>query len=1047
MKRKLVISFILISVFSIFFSIKNDVKASTMIDQYESKIGIEVIGIAEEFEKVNVTVKVYITETMKEFYEDNSLHYEIEEKPVKFLGITLWTKKLYYVYEERYMDVVTSRVAVKNDIDSLIYIVTKLENLAYDYLFENNGLFESEHENKRAITNLVLGYIRSFNKSYHNESFMDELTWSVVAGNVNTEFVDYVNSNDKYFFDFREYLAFFCNLNSYNEELHGDIDETKFKNKYLIDTVNKNRDSLNKIDLIHMFAVIDGTYDYTENSIITIQNNFQRDLSGWAGDLQTFTKLDVDNQNGIISKKNQYYDSYNNERNEPAELNSFIDYTINYSGNCISNEDLLGDIDAMNIVKLYLDGGETSFNASGEYNNLISSALSGYYNFVEHDNSLNYNRYKLFIESMAVDSFSNDGTSIEKFKEKVYLSLALIEDDGEIKENVIFPYTSIGYYHLRKSFMFTGLPTYDNRKYVAELFIDYILEMSTSPNITNKIKDPIDIHCNSNNFIETDELLNGQKVTYEFNILCNEYFSFECESIFEINMTLYDSSGNIIDSQPVKINNGTNALFVKLLDVGHYYLEITFANSQDYGEVDVIFGPRYAKEYREIIPNDTVNVIEHLHDGVNYFKFMRASANFYNMNIIMESYDSSTPPSCRIEMVNDETDEMKLYNFENGEPNLTNEYSHNIFFQTDEFVTFKITVLTDSLFLKKCDLIIRDVEEIEFDTLNSITKNEDIVIGDNIYNWSVKQTASYNISLSGSNALDTTYVILKKTSNGFENLYTKILTDEIFYYSTDIDLQYGDDIFLGYVNGQGKGELETTIERNISDEFSLRTDPNANVNVGTEVSLNGGSYGGTILTQGYTRICYLGSDAPYQQSRTQYYWYSSDENVAIVSAYGTVTGTATWEDDEDYKEVTIIAVYKENSQIIGKINLIVYKDNGSSEIEYLDYGFDVREGGTIAGTEVTNGKGDAISVASNPYVSIHVTYTRLICLGSDSPNSSVQAFNWRAYREYDTDTGMVNVSQFGTITGITTGWVTIEGTYKYNSRYKVKIRIYVESNI
>lgn len=86
MKRKLVISFILISVFSIFFSIKNDVKASTMIDQYESKIGIEVIGIAEEFEKVNVTVKVYITETMKEFYEDNSLHYEIEEKTSKILG-------------------------------------------------------------------------------------------------------------------------------------------------------------------------------------------------------------------------------------------------------------------------------------------------------------------------------------------------------------------------------------------------------------------------------------------------------------------------------------------------------------------------------------------------------------------------------------------------------------------------------------------------------------------------------------------------------------------------------------------------------------------------------------------------------------------------------------------------------------------------------------------------------------------------------------------------------------------------------------------------
>lgn len=113
---------------------------------------------------------------------------------------------------------------------------------------------------------------------------------------------------------------------------------------------------------------------------------------------------------------------------------------------------------------------------------------------------------------------------------------------------------------------------------------------------------------------------------------------------------------------------------------------------------------------------------------------------------------------------------------------------------------------------------------------------------------------------------------------------------------------------------------------------------------------------------------------------------------------------------------------------------------------YLSYGFDVRVGGTTSGTEVTSGIGTPIAVSISPSVCIHMSYSRLICLGSDSPNSSVQAFNWTAYNEFTTDTGMVNVSQFGTIIGTTNGWVTIEGTYKYNSRCKVKIRIYVESN-
>lgn len=98
--------------------------------------------------------------------------------------------------------------------------------------------------------------------------------------------------------------------------------------------------------------------------------------------------------------------------------------------------------------------------------------------------------------------------------------------------------------------------------------------------------------------------------------------------------------------------------------------------------------------------------------------------------------------------------------------------------------------------------------------------------------------------------------------------------------------------------------------------------------------------------------------------------------------------------------------------------------------------------GTISGSEVTSGNGCVVSISENPTIQIHRGYNRLICLGDDSPNPSIQAFDWRVIRE-EGDTGMVNVSSYGTITATTYGRVIVEGTYKYNTRYKVRIVINV----
>ena len=99
---------------------------------------------------------------------------------------------------------------------------------------------------------------------------------------------------------------------------------------------------------------------------------------------------------------------------------------------------------------------------------------------------------------------------------------------------------------------------------------------------------------------------------------------------------------------------------------------------------------------------------------------------------------------------------------------------------------------------------------------------------------------------------------------------------------------------------------------------------------------------------------------------------------------------------------------------------------------------DVRIGGTVSGTEVTSGLGEQISVSNSPDVTVHINKTRLICLGGDSPTTSIQDFIWES-----SNTNIATVSIYGTITGRTVGDVTITGVYKYNSYYRVVINLEV----
>lgn len=548
-----------------------------------------------------------------------------------------------------------------------------------------------------------------------------------------------------------------------------------------------------------------------------------------------------------------------------------------------------------------------------------------------------------------------------------------------------------------------------------------------------------ELYCRMTKINEQLDFFSTKRKIIELDIGCPIQYDIRIKSSEKFELLIYDSNMELIDNGSFIISNDNYIIFsCPLFELGKAYIEI---NSDNYVNNNIISIEidAHTSTIQHISTYDEVNVLTHLHENKNEFIISPSKSGLFLLELFAIVNGEYVNPRGEFIIKNSNNEivqKMSLSDYNHSAISIEN--ANNIMFYANKWGGYTIYLEVDDLVYDELTLKVNEIEDFtvyDMDENDKYINNNVMQIGDFAYIYNLERIGTYNISFKyqGIQSNEMLFVLFETNEQG-EYIYKD--SYEINNSNNSIELVevliYSKNLLLCVFDSEGLGNLNIDISKELNNEFTIygASAPSSSI---------------IYLTKGFQEICYLGADAPNRTSRYTYYnWYSTDESVIVVSAYGTVTAVGVG-------EAKVQCVYKADTSIIATLDFEVVDDpldNGDEANDiYLTYGFDVRTGGTIAGTEVTSGKGDAISVASNPYVSIHVTYTRLICLGSDSPNSSVQAFNWRAYREYDTDTGMVNVSQFGTITGTTTGWVTIEGTYKYNSRYKVKIRIYVESNI
>ncbi len=629
----------------------------------------------------------------------------------------------------------------------------------------------------------------------------------------------------------------------------------------------------------------------------------------------------------------------------------------------------------------------------------------------------------------------------------ISLSSSLIEIGNYVFNNC----SSLYIVSLPKNIETVGYSVFDNCLSLTNIFVDFpeIFKYVNNPNLLPykslfecDEKDNLaeyNFNCRTTKLNENIALENDEKFLYKLNIDCQIQYEIEAESNKKIIINIYKSDYTLLEKgTTIQLSSGKYLSYsCPLLERGEYYIEICYSSMEDSGTINYLINPHTSTD-DYISTDDEVDVLTHLHENKNEFIISPSKSGLFLLELFSKVDGKYINPNGEFIIKNSSGEivqKMNLSEYNHQAESIVN--ANNIMFYANQWGGYTVYLEVADLQYDELTLKVNEVEDFtiyDMDEDDKYISNSNIQIGDFAYIYNLERIGTYNITFEyqGTQSDEMLFVLFETNEQG-EYVYKE--SYEINNSNRLIELveviTYSKNLLLCVFDSEGLGNLSIDISKELNNEFTIygASDPSASL---------------IHLTKGFQEICYLGADAPNPASRYEYYnWYSTNESVILVSAYGTVTAVGVG-------EAKVQCVYKADTSIVATLDFEVVDDpldNGDEANDiYLTYGFDVRTGGTISGTEVTSGKGAAISVGYNPYVSIHVTYTRLICLGSDSPNSSVQSFNWRAYREGD-DTGMVNVSQFGTITGVTSGWVTIEGTYKYNSRYKINIRIYVESNI
>ena len=346
--------------------------------------------------------------------------------------------------------VITEVVTLQNNIESVIEVLSFMEDQAIKC-----GITSQSDRN-----NAIAGAIRAVHIKY---SGINNIEYQHVCGELNENYINYINNDYSRHIRSIDYFSYFIESSYFNEGTQTTIGYTIDEEyctsiqHFLVDPF-----SLGNIDLVHMFAVIDGVMPSTGRSggLYSLYAHELDYVVSFMGDIQTGL-VDIESLNRDQNPDDPDYIDYLNI----SSFSSFASLT-----NHCPMSDLIADIDGFSISKSYIG------------NLSLVSGIDNYY-------SLTFNRLLTFRSIVIQDElgFYADIT-LDNFKNCVIDFFGIQVTNNSYSYTNVYRYGLIPYNLLFTYLYVNGTPngftiTEDDivnvnlLAEILELFIGYIFEL------------------------------------------------------------------------------------------------------------------------------------------------------------------------------------------------------------------------------------------------------------------------------------------------------------------------------------------------------------------------------------------------------------------------------------------------------------------------------------------------------------------------------------------------------------------------------------------
>jgi len=521
---------------------------------------------------------------------------------------------------------------------------------------------------------------------------------------------------------------------------------------------------------------------------------------------------------------------------------------------------------------------------------------------------------------------------------------------------------------------------------------------------------------------------------YKLNVTYAKDYEFIISSTKALDVTLYDEDFNELNTNDLSSDN-LKTHIIHNLAVGTYYLRVSYQNENDSGIINTKIVSRNTV-YLNYNQND---ILVNTYNGIDdYYYINTKGAGFYEFKLNGTKADGTTPlyPEGAITLYNDsnKTTPMEKFNltgYLNSASTKSNENSMIVYLPRNGYFYIDVNISSDnlsSLFFEVTSPKSQEIDLFDFSesTNQSINIFNETIKGDYFEKIVIDQTGKFTINtmyagqqeedillvLAKLNYSTTTYTYTLETrmielinKDNIPNPRTLTLLDGIYY--------------IGYFNKNDTSSLSVSLNRLVSQSGShvLVTDPDSATPSGSQINIiemnnSTKSYRQSFITKNFTRLIYPDYNYDVSASRLDYHWYSSNENIATVTDFGTVLG-------KNVGTVKIMAVLKEDPSKVFVKEFTIIEDTGTEPLV-------VESTLTVKYSETDNG-------------TFKLNLEKVNC-----PYPWFQDYIWNVFiPEQENDINIVYYS-WGHFTVNNTGNFVLTGKYLKNSRVTVIINVIVE---